>query len=63
MLVVECIISTVLALFFSYAPEYWKKCTDVETKFFISKLFFILTVFEIAKLIICIIFLAIALAK
>ena len=63
MLVVECVISAVLALFFSYAPEYWKKCTDIKMKLFVSKLFFTLTVFEVAKLVISVIFLIITLVK
>ena len=42
-----------LSVFFSAAPEYWKNCTDEKMKSFVNKLFLVLTVSQVLKLLFC----------
>lgn len=52
MIIFDFFASAFLSVFFSAAPKYWKNCTD-EMKSFVNKLFLILAVSQVLKLLFC----------
>lgn len=53
MVVFDFFASAFLGVLFSAAPRYWKNCTDEKMRSFINKLFLILTVSQVLKLLFC----------
>jgi hypothetical protein len=53
MVVFDFFASAFLSLFFSVAPKYWKNCTDEKMESFVNRLFLILTVSQVLKLLFC----------
>ena len=52
MIIFDFFASAFLSVFFSVAPKYWKNCTD-EMKSFVNKLFLVLTISQVLKLLFC----------
>ena len=53
MIIFDFFASAFLSVFFSVAPKYWKNCTDEKMKSFVNKLFLVLTISQVLKLIFC----------
>ena len=53
MIIFDFFASAFLSVFFSVAPKYWKNCTDEKMKSFVNKLFLILTISQVLKLLFC----------
>lgn len=53
MIIFDFFASAFLSVFFSVAPKYWKNCTDEKMKSFVNKLFLILTILQVLKLLFC----------
>ena len=53
MIIFDFFASAFLGVFFSVAPKYWKNCADEKMKSFANKLFLILTVSQVLKLLFC----------
>ena len=53
MIIFDFFASAFLSVFFSVAPKYWKNCTDEKMKSFVNKLFLVLTLSQVLKLLFC----------
>ena len=53
MIIFDFFASAFLSVLFSVAPKYWKNCTDEKMKSFVNKLFLILTISQVLKLLFC----------
>lgn len=53
MIIFDFFASAFLSVFFAAAPKYWKNCTDVKMKSFVNKLFLVLTISQVLKLLFC----------
>lgn len=53
MIVFDFFASAFLSVYFSVAPKYWKNCTDEKMKSFIDRLFLVLTISQVLKLLFC----------
>lgn len=53
MIIFDFFASAFLSVFFSVAPKYWKNCTDEKMKSFVNKLFLVLTISQVLKLLFC----------
>ena len=53
MVIFDFFASAFLSVFFSVAPKYWKNCTDEKTRSFVNRLFLVLTVSQVLKLLFC----------
>ena len=53
MIIFDFFASALLSVVFSIAPKYWKNCTDGKMKSFVNRLFLILTVSQVLKLLFC----------
>lgn len=53
MIVFDFFASAFLGALFSVAPKYWKNCTDDKMKGFAGKLFLVLTVSQVLRLLFC----------
>lgn len=53
MVIFDFFASAFLSLFFSVAPKYWKNCTDAKMRSFVNKLFPVLAVSQVLKLLFC----------
>lgn len=55
MIIFDFFASAFLCVFFSVASKYWKNCTDEKMKSFVNKLFLILIILQVLKLLFCIV--------
>lgn len=53
MFIFDFFASAFLSVFFSVASKYWKNCTDEKMKSFVNKLFLILIISQVLKLLFC----------
>ena len=53
MIVFDFFASAFLGVFFSAAPKYWRNCTDGKMKSFIDRLFLVLAVSQVLRLLFC----------
>ena len=53
MVVFDFFASAFLGIFFSVAPGYWRNCTDGRMKSLVDRLFLVLTVSQVLKLLFC----------
>ena len=53
MIIFDFFASAFFSVFFSFAPKYWKNCTDEKMKSFVNKLFLFLTISQVLKLLFC----------
>ena len=53
MVVFDFFASAFLGVLFSAAPGYWKNCTDGKMRSFVGRLFLVLTVSQVLKLLFC----------
>ena len=53
MVVFDFFASAFLGIFFSVAPRYWRNCTDGRMKSLVDRLFLVLTVSQVLKLLFC----------
>lgn len=53
MIVFDFFASAFLGVYFSIAPKYWRNCTDEKMKSFIDRLFLVLTISQVLKLLFC----------
>ena len=53
MIVFDFFASAFLSVYFSIAPKYWRNCTDEKMKGFIDRLFLVLTISQVLKLLFC----------
>ena len=52
MVIFDFFASALLSMVFSVAPKYWKNC-DGKMKSFVNKLFLVLTISQVLKLLFC----------
>ena len=53
MIVFDFFASAFLGVFFSVAQKYWKNCTEEKMRSFVNKLFLVLTISQVLKLLFC----------
>ena len=53
MVIFDFFASAFLSVFFSAAPKCWRNCTDEKMKSFVNRLFLVLAVSQVLKLVIC----------
>ena len=53
MIIFEFFASAFLSVVFSAVPKYWKDCTDEKMKSFVNRLFLVLTISQVLKLLFC----------
>ena len=63
MIIFDFFVSAIFCVVFSVAPKYWKNCTDEKMKSFVNKLFLVLTISQVLKLLFCAVVLVARLLK
>ena len=53
MVIFDFFASAFLGVFFSAAPGYWRNCTDEKMKSLVDRLFLVLTVTQVLRLLFC----------
>ena len=53
MIIFDFFTSAFLSVFFSAAPKYWKNCTDEKMKSFVNRLFLVLAISQVLRLLFC----------